>query len=497
MQSKSEQNLAVRRRLAPRAAGPCLLALCLAAGCHHSQTGAEADGGAFASGAAPESDAAAEPDASEVTPPAAVVAEDPNVPLNEAVVGAATVPHRTTRRIKRPPRRPREDQPPQPAPADVWVPGYWWWSPPLGRYVWVSGAWREPPPYHTWYPGAGARRRSPFWNARVLGAARLRARDDWRAATSVSHGSLRRRAGHRFRLDAGVLRVPRRRLRVGRGLVAAPALSRARSGPCALRLGGRAFLHATRALGSAPRAPRRRVPAGRQRAGGRPRELVARPAERRHGPRQLRLRSFAYPSPRRDASAERRLRDARLGRSAGADAAARRPSRTRRTASERYGPHGEGPPPQGGPPGGGNPAPQGGGSITPQGPGPRVRRRIRNPGPVRRRTAVRLLSRAGPRCITHPCSASFLLVSTDRGERARLRFREHLGIAFRFSRRTAGGGNSPRSSLLSSGTTPGRTSMYERCLSRTTQRRRAFAAIFARGASARLIGRNVLGSTRC
>jgi hypothetical protein len=88
-----------------------------------------------------------------VDPPAPVVAEDPSIPLNEAVVGAAPVDpeyHATAA----PPELIVEDPPAKPNDTDVWIPGYWWWSGPLNRYVWITGAWRNPPPNVTWSPGS-------------------------------------------------------------------------------------------------------------------------------------------------------------------------------------------------------------------------------------------------------------------------------------------------------------------------------------------------------
>jgi hypothetical protein len=93
--------------------------------------------------------AAAEP----VDPPEAVVAQDPQIPLNEAVVGSAPVAE-DFYAASAPPEAVVESPPPSPAPSNVWIPGYWWWSPPLGRYVWVGGAWRNPPPEQTWFPGS-------------------------------------------------------------------------------------------------------------------------------------------------------------------------------------------------------------------------------------------------------------------------------------------------------------------------------------------------------
>jgi hypothetical protein len=96
---------------------------------------------------------AASNSAGDLAPPAPVVAEDPNIPLNEAVVGTAPMPSDYAAATAPPPAV-VEDRPPQPEPNEAWVPGYWWWSPPLGRYVWVAGAWRLPPPDEVWFPGA-------------------------------------------------------------------------------------------------------------------------------------------------------------------------------------------------------------------------------------------------------------------------------------------------------------------------------------------------------
>jgi hypothetical protein len=86
-------------------------------------------------------------------PPPPVVAADPNIPLNEGLVDAAPTPPDYSAAVA-PPSALVEDRPTQPEPEDVWIPGYWWWSPPLGRYVWVSGAWRRPPPDQVWSPGS-------------------------------------------------------------------------------------------------------------------------------------------------------------------------------------------------------------------------------------------------------------------------------------------------------------------------------------------------------
>ena len=128
-----------------------------AAGCHRTaQSAPDADDGDAAT--AVDKAAAVAPDmmddaGQEVAPPPAVVAADPNIPLNEAVVGTPTLPADYSTTVA-PPASLVENQPPQPETDDTWVPGYWWWSGPLARYVWVSGAWRHPPPDQVWYPGA-------------------------------------------------------------------------------------------------------------------------------------------------------------------------------------------------------------------------------------------------------------------------------------------------------------------------------------------------------
>jgi hypothetical protein len=97
--------------------------------------------------------AAADPSANaEVAPPSPVVSGDPDIPLNEAVVGATPVPTDYAADVA-PPAPVVEDQPAMPEPGNIWVPGYWWWSTPFHRYVWVSGAWRNPPPEQVWTPG--------------------------------------------------------------------------------------------------------------------------------------------------------------------------------------------------------------------------------------------------------------------------------------------------------------------------------------------------------
>jgi hypothetical protein len=88
----------------------------------------------------------------EVAPPPPVVSGDPDIPLNEAVVGATPVPADYAADTA-PPAPVVEDQPAMPEPGNVWVPGYWWWSTMSHRYVWVGGAWRNPPPDQAWTPG--------------------------------------------------------------------------------------------------------------------------------------------------------------------------------------------------------------------------------------------------------------------------------------------------------------------------------------------------------
>jgi hypothetical protein len=126
------------------------LALACASGCQKSTAQGDdaSSDGEVVGAVAPETYAAAE-----VTPPAPVVDADPNIPLNEAVVGTAPIPADYSAAIA-PPEPVVEEEPPRPEPDDAWIPGYWWWSLPLGRYVWVSGAWRRPPPDQIWFPGA-------------------------------------------------------------------------------------------------------------------------------------------------------------------------------------------------------------------------------------------------------------------------------------------------------------------------------------------------------
>jgi hypothetical protein len=119
-------------------------------GCHKTAASDASEAG-MVGATAPDSD----PDAAaEVAPPDPVVAGDPDIPLNEAVVGTAPVAPDFAADTAPPAAPVVEDQPPRPEPDDAWIPGYWWWSRPFGRYVWVSGAWRHPPPDQSWSPGA-------------------------------------------------------------------------------------------------------------------------------------------------------------------------------------------------------------------------------------------------------------------------------------------------------------------------------------------------------
>jgi hypothetical protein len=133
-------------------AAPLLVAVFVAACTPKDSASGSADGAAppaASASASPAEVAAVET----VDPPAPAVAEDPEIPLNEAVVGSAPVAddyYATTA----PPADVVEDAPPQPVAEAIWIPGYWWWSSPLARYVWVGGAWRNPPPDQVWVPGS-------------------------------------------------------------------------------------------------------------------------------------------------------------------------------------------------------------------------------------------------------------------------------------------------------------------------------------------------------
>ena len=139
-----------------------LILITLALGCHKTAASVAADsdaaslagdGGMVAAVAPDDADAAADIP-SDVAPPAAVVAADPGIPLNEAVVGAAPVAPGTIRADTAPPAPVVEDQTPTPYPSDTSVPGYWACTRPLAKYVWVSGAWRNAPPQQVWTPGS-------------------------------------------------------------------------------------------------------------------------------------------------------------------------------------------------------------------------------------------------------------------------------------------------------------------------------------------------------
>lgn len=107
-----------------------------------------------------------------IAPPTPVVSGDPSVPVNEGIVG--TQPQAPDYSADTaPPAPPVEDKPPPPVPADVWVPGYYWWSTKTRHYAWVSGGWRNPPAEQpVWTAGAWAPTgghyywRPGFWGAK-------------------------------------------------------------------------------------------------------------------------------------------------------------------------------------------------------------------------------------------------------------------------------------------------------------------------------------------
>jgi hypothetical protein len=131
-----------------------LLAL-MTAGCPEKEkeappTPASAAAAPASAPAAPTASAA--PDET-VSPPAPVVSGDPDVPINEGIVGTTPLP--SDYYAETPPPAPViEDKPPPPQPSYAWVPGYWWWSRTSKHYAWVAGGWRNPPPEHVWTPGA-------------------------------------------------------------------------------------------------------------------------------------------------------------------------------------------------------------------------------------------------------------------------------------------------------------------------------------------------------
>jgi hypothetical protein len=114
--------------------------------------------------------ASAAPDEN-IPPPTPVVSGDPDVPVNEGIVGTQPVPSDYSADTP-PPAPVIEDKPPSPEPADTWVPGYWWWSRTTKHYAWVSGGWRNPPADQIWAPGAWTANaghyywRPGFWGAK-------------------------------------------------------------------------------------------------------------------------------------------------------------------------------------------------------------------------------------------------------------------------------------------------------------------------------------------
>jgi len=116
-------------------AAPALV-LAMATGCRKSQEAVTADdAGADPSAAS----ASPDPDAgTEVAAPPPVVSGDPDVPVNEGIVGTQQLPSDYFA-DQAPPAPPVEDRPAAPAATNVWVPGYWWWSRTTSHYVWVPG----------------------------------------------------------------------------------------------------------------------------------------------------------------------------------------------------------------------------------------------------------------------------------------------------------------------------------------------------------------------
>jgi hypothetical protein len=121
----------------------------------------------------------------DVAPVPPLIPADPAIPIHEALVGSAPIAADTavpatrgaggatavgvnttasadagipadTTAPSAPPPPPTEQPPSQPEADDTWIPGYWWWSTPLGRYVWVSGTWRHAPPGQVWTAGTWA-----------------------------------------------------------------------------------------------------------------------------------------------------------------------------------------------------------------------------------------------------------------------------------------------------------------------------------------------------
>jgi hypothetical protein len=135
------------------------LVLSVAPGCNRTKAPDPASDDASATNSQ-DSDAS-----TEVAPPPAVVAGDPNVPVNEGIAGTPPLAADYFADTA-PPAPVQEEQPEKPDPNDVWIPGYWWWSVPLHRYVWVAGAWRNPPPGQSWTPGAWMELSASQWSWR-------------------------------------------------------------------------------------------------------------------------------------------------------------------------------------------------------------------------------------------------------------------------------------------------------------------------------------------
>ena len=147
-------------------------------GCHKAASEAPDDAGvtAAAHASALDADLPVDTALADVAPVPPLFPADPAIPIHEALVGSApiaadtAVPAKTsaggataasgdaaipadTTAPSAPPAPPAEQPPPQPEADDTWIPGYWWWSAPLGRYVWVSGTWRHAPPGQVWTAG--------------------------------------------------------------------------------------------------------------------------------------------------------------------------------------------------------------------------------------------------------------------------------------------------------------------------------------------------------
>jgi hypothetical protein len=188
---KDPQDSMNRRRAIARRVLASGLVLVAASGCHKSASEASDDAGmtAAAQASATGGDAGVPVDTAsalaDVPPVPPLIPADPAIPIHEALVGSAPIaadtavpvntmaggataaPANTTAPADAaipadttaptaPPAPPAEQPPPQPEADDTWIPGYWWWSTPLGRYVWVSGTWRHAPPGLTWTAGTWA-----------------------------------------------------------------------------------------------------------------------------------------------------------------------------------------------------------------------------------------------------------------------------------------------------------------------------------------------------